>query len=182
MNLLNLFFLSIKYKMPPYSDDLLLKVFVDSSNSTLQQFYRLRLDNHNDKHNDKYADSGFDLGVPDNKILTKKFGNKIPLGVYCSMWKGDQPQAYYLYSRSSIGKTPMRLCNSVGIIDKGYRGEIMAMVDVVNQDHNYQINAMDRYFQICHPSLEHFNVEIVQNKSDLGITERDQGGFGSTGL
>tara|TARA_B100000424_G_scaffold271711_1_gene276076 strand:- start:255 stop:755 length:501 start_codon:yes stop_codon:yes gene_type:complete len=166
--------------MPPYSDDLVLKIFVNSS--TLQHFYRLRLDSHNEKHYDKYADSGFDLGFPDNKILTKKFGNKIHLGIHCAMWKGDEPQAYYLYPRSSIVKTPMRLSNSVGIIDKGYRGEIMAVVDVLGNENNYQINAMERCFQICHPSLNHFKVEIVQNMSDLGITERNEGGFGSTGV
>ena len=40
---------------------------------------------------------------------------------------------YYLYSRSSTGsKTPLRLSNSVGIIDSGYRGNIKACFDNIN--------------------------------------------------
>ena len=34
--------------------------------------------------------------------------------------------SYYLYPRSSISKTPLRMSNSTGIIDAGYRGEIIA--------------------------------------------------------
>ena len=33
--------------------------------------------------------------------------------------------SYYLYPRSSISKTPLIQTNSVGIIDKDYRGNVM---------------------------------------------------------
>ena len=93
------------------------------------------------------------------------------------------PQAYYLYPRSSIIKTPLRLSNSVGIIDRGYSGEIIAVVD--NIDHHtsnsFTIRAMERYFQICHPTLAPFKVVMVNSKEELGQTERGNGGFGSTG-
>jgi hypothetical protein len=92
------------------------------------------------------------------------------------------PQAYYLYPRSSIIKTPIRLSNSVGIIDRGYRGEIIAVVD--NADHtsnSFTIRAMERYFQICHPTLTPFKVVMVDSKEELGQTERGNRGFGSTG-
>ncbi|SVA76917.1 uncharacterized protein METZ01_LOCUS129771, partial [marine metagenome] len=36
--------------------------------------------------------------------------------------------------RSSIAKTPLRLCNSIGLIDGGYRGEIMAVVDNIKKE------------------------------------------------
>ena len=36
--------------------------------------------------------------------------------------------------RSSISKTPLRMSNSVGLIDGGYRGEIMASVDNISDD------------------------------------------------
>ena len=94
----------------------------------------------------------------------------------------EVPQAYYLYPRSSIIKTPLRLSNSVGIIDSGYRGEITAVVDKVdNQVDSFQIRAMDRYFQLCHPSLMPFKVIMVNTIEELGLTARGDGGFGSTG-
>ena len=55
---------------------------------------------------------------------------------------------YYLYPRSSISKTPLRLCNSVGIIDAGYRGNIMAFVDNIDED--YDLGT--RLFQLCDPN------------------------------
>ena len=165
-----------------------LKIYVPTEHNTLRMFYTVRAEEHNERVvNDRYADSGFDLAVPIQLNLQKHWGNKIPLGIHTSMWTQYEddvnvPQAYYLCPRSSISKTPMRLSNSVGIIDRGYRGEIMAVVDVI--DHNkipYELNAIDRHFQICHPSLNPFKVVIVNSKEELGITNRGDGGFGSTG-
>ena len=186
------------------STDITLKIFVPEEHSTLRAFYRQRIDEHNHKvFNDLYADSGFDLGLPTDMCINKICSNKIPLGIYCSMYSysADEnrsgimdvnyatvgtvaiPQAYYLYPRSSIIKTPLRLSNSVGIIDRGYRGEIIAVVD--NIDHHtsnsFTIRAMERYFQICHPTLAPFKVVMVNSKEELGQTERGNGGFGATG-
>ena len=97
------------------------------------------------------------------------------------MYDGDIPLGYYLYPRSSIVKTGCRLANSVGIIDSGYRGNIGAYFDVINNN-NSIIEKKSRFVQICHPTLEPFHVIIVQNESDLGTTRRGEGGFGSTGV
>ena len=43
---------------------------------------------------------------------------------------------FYLHPRSSISKTKLRLANSTGIIDAGYRGHIMAMFDINDQVQN----------------------------------------------
>ena len=175
---------------------LLLKIFIPLDQTTLREFYRIRIQEHNSNINNPYADSGFDLGLPRDYILDKTCGNKVQLDVHASMWQidtytnddnerndDDIPHAYYLYPRSSISKTPMRLSNSVGIIDKGYRGPLTAMVDIIDSNiQNYTVYAMERYFQICHPSLNFFKVIMVDSKADLGITERNEGGFGSTGL
>jgi hypothetical protein len=96
---------------------------------------------------------------------------------------------YYMYPRSSLSKTMLRLANSVGIIDAGYRGHLIGMFDVINNEGNsqysevcYNGNIYDRYLQICAPGLLPIIVEIVKNKEDLGEeTERGEGGFGSTG-
>lgn len=169
--------------MTPSPEQLTLRIFVPLEQQTLREFYRIQIERHNSNMYDMYADSGFDLGLPDNYILTKPFGNKLSLNVHASMWKNDTPQAYYLYPRSSISNTPMRLSNSVGIIDKGYRGPLTAMVDIIDANmQNYSVSAFQRYFQVCHPSLNFFKVIMVNSKEELGTTERNEGGFGSTGL
>jgi dUTP pyrophosphatase len=106
-----------------------------------------------------------------------------------AVYKKSSATGYYLYPRSSIVKTPFRLSNSVGIIDSGYRGEIMAVVDnidAVNNDIKTCLNKymppMSRMFQICSPTLEPFMIQIVDSEDKLGLTERGSGGFGSTGV
>ena len=118
-----------------------------------------------------------------NNILS----NKLKLGIMAAAYdiESGKPLAYYLFPRSSISKTRMRMCNSVGIIDSGYRGELMAMVDLMNVEssgNDFKINKGDRYFQLCMGDLSPFYVELVDKIEDLGITERGSGGFGSTGI
>jgi dUTP pyrophosphatase len=84
--------------------------------------------------------------------------------------------SYYLYPRSSISKTPLRMSNSIGIIDAGYRGNIIAKVDnISNKD--YEIKKDTRLFQICDPCLDNIQIKIVDNLSE---TTRGNAGFGST--
>ena len=84
--------------------------------------------------------------------------------------------SYYLHCRSSISKTPLRLANSVGIIDAGYRGNLMAAVDNTG-DAPYTIEAGQRLFQITGRYLEPIDLTLVEELSD---SERGAGGFGST--
>lgn len=86
---------------------------------------------------------------------------------------------YYVYPRSSLSDTPLRLANSVGIIDAGYRGNIAFRFDVV---HDSVLTANPgRYMQICAPQLCPIYVSIVDSEEQLGHTWRGSGGFGSTG-
>ena len=84
---------------------------------------------------------------------------------------------YYLYPRSSISKTPLRLANSVGIIDAGYRGNLMAMVDNRSTE-EYQIQKGQRLFQICDRHLDTIHLKLVE---ELSESDRGNDGFGSTG-
>ena len=171
----------------------------------LVKMYEDKVEQHNQKvYDSQYPDSGFDLFIPfdyseheygytANRLSPVTF--RAPLGVKCSMsrfnaaYKKSSATGYYLYPRSSIVKTPFRLSNSVGIIDSGYRGEIMAVVDnidAVNNDIKTCLNKymppMSRMFQICSPTLEPFMIQIVDSEDKLGLTERGSGGFGSTGV
>lgn len=136
-----------------------------------------------------YMDAGFDLFVPqDINILTGAIGVKIDHGVKCAMTFNETPTAFYLYPRSSTGsKTPLRLSNSVGIIDSGYRGNIIALFDCcnmlnINVSTENAFTNKERLVQICGPNIMYpIYPELIDSIEMLGITERGSGGFGSTG-
>lgn len=121
------------------------------------------------------GDSGYDLYYcgPDIEIPSYTNATMLGLGIKCQpLFKGG----YYLYPRSSLSKTPLILGNHVGIIDNGYRGEIMAAVKNLSST-PYTIKTGTKLFQLCMPSLKSFKVEIVDN---INETIRGEGGFGST--
>ena len=80
-------------------------------------------------------------------------------------------------ARSSISKTPLRLSNSLGLIDAGYRGEIMASVDNIRNS-NYEVKVGQRLFQLVAINGSPIQLRLVEG---LSTTDRDIGGFGSTG-
>jgi len=135
------------------------------------------------------SDSGLDLPLTNNYTLQNTQRETFNFKIKCQMLDTttDNFVPYYLYPRSSISKTPLIQTNSVGIIDKDYRGNIMAKVVCVesidrNLDNDiiqtYKFNSGDRLFQICSCDLSPFDLELVD---ELSITERGEGGFGSTG-
>ena len=85
-------------------------------------------------------------------------------------------RAYWMLPRSSISKTPLRLANSVGLIDAGYRGPIMAAVDGM-----YTVSQNERLFQLASPDLLPWDEVRVVSEIPGGATARGEGGFGSTG-
>jgi dUTP pyrophosphatase len=148
-------------------------------------------------------DAGVDLYVPNNITINNNTrSNKVDMGVVCSMTYHDShgralPCGFYLYPRSSTGsKTPLRLSNSVGVIDAGYRGNIIACfdnidsckLDVVNESTSYSIKSNDRVVQLCAPNIIYpIVIEIVSNTNSLDcgykdVNTRGTGGFGSTGI
>ena len=204
---------------------MLLKLYVDTNDENLKYTYINAASTHNNKiiQNPQHIDAGFDLYAPgneDEELNTygnnlRFFGpgwndrrpvNKLDFKVSCSAQiitdRGKQfNTGYYMYPRSSLSKTQLRLANSTGIIDAGYRGHLTGMFDVVNIDsssdsdsvvnENVQFNRneadfwgrkFDRYVQICAPGLVPILVEIVDTMEELGEeTARGGGGFGSTG-
>ena len=70
-------------------------------------------------------------------------------------FKAEQNFGYMLVPRSSISKTPLRLANSIGIIDKSYRGKVMVKVDN-NSGSDFVMNEGSCYFQIVGPLHQSF--------------------------
>jgi dUTP pyrophosphatase len=135
-----------------------------------------------------WANSGFDLFFPEDTSFAPVGPAAVTMSsmhVKAEMVDGeDKPTAYYMYPRSSMSKTPLMLANHTGIIDSGYRGELIgAFRNVTTPDaaaRNYVVSKHTRLLQICHPTLRPFLVELV-DESELSDTSRGAGGFGSTG-
>ena len=120
------------------------------------------------------GDGGLDLYVVKNQIINAKSTALIHLGIACET-KEFIP--YFLMARSSISKTPLRLSNSLGLIDAGYRGEIMASVDNI-RNVNYEVKVGQRLFQLVAINGSPIQLRLVEG---LSTADRDIGGFGSTG-
>lgn len=136
--------------------------------------------NYYNSFNPYYAnDSGVDIVVPTDVVITKNQVGTLNHQIQCEMVdENGNNVSYYLYPRSSISKTPLIMANSVGIIDGGYRGDIMAKVWIVdNNIQEYNVKANTKLFQICSPNLSPLKVLVV---NELSSSERGDKGFGST--
>lgn len=131
-------------------------------------------------------DLGLDLPLPaDLEIdLTKDAAavyvpRKIDLGVRAAMYElhtdGTEVRVgYMLVPRSSIYRTPIRLVNSIGIIDH-YNGVLMAPIET---RYSVRLPKYKRLFQIVGFTGRPFSVRFVDK---LNSSVRGEGGFGSTG-
>jgi dUTP pyrophosphatase len=177
-----------------------LKLVVNSDDSSLVELYKQHIENHNRGIiNDVFPNSGFDLFIPNNVVFNEPIKSKfIDLKVKAEMVYIDKKMnshetcAYTVHPRSSMSKTPLMLANHTGIIDAGYRGNLIGAVRwLQNNDsnrennnesnHEYILEKHTRLLQICHPTLCPIFVYLVEEQ-DLTTTERGTGGFGSTGI
>ncbi len=138
---------------------------------------------HDDAVIPKYAnpgDAGMDLYTIDNGFADD-YGNM----AYHTGLAIEIPKDHVglLFPRSSISKTPLCLRNSVGVIDSGYRGEIVLKFGWVEGGFvkGKPLNIYkkgDRIGQIV--IMPYPQIEFVEAK-ELSDSDRGEGGFGSTG-
>ena len=129
----------------------------------------------------KPGDAGLDLTAI--KISKDNVGNI----TYHTGLAIEIPEGYVglLFPRSSVSKKQLFLTNSVGVIDSGYRGEIMAKFKPVMgsyetildlfESNEYEVN--DRVEQLIIMPYPEIEFEEVEN---LSSSERGYEGFGST--
>jgi len=120
------------------------------------------------------GDAGLDLYCPEEMVFQPGETKPIKLHIACDT-RENVP--YWLIPRSSISKTPLRMCNSIGLIDAGYRGELMAYCDNI-QEQTYVVAKGQRLFQLVAMDGSPIEYELVENLTD---STRGTGGFGSTG-
>jgi len=147
-----------------------------------KQFYPLALYNRSDDN------AGFDLHCSEDTFVgtTTTF---IPFEITVRLVKVEampngQSDEYlktdshfWLVPRSSIYKTGLMMANSVGVIDKSYRGELKAPVWSMTGETKVQYG--DRLFQIVAPDMGW--IRHVRTVDSLPNTVRGQSGFGSSG-
>ena len=144
-----------------------MKLKVKALSKSVKNMYK----NHGHFHE---GDAGLDLFIIEKKTISPGQTVRIKFGISC---ENMDKKPYLLMPRSSISKTPLRLSNSIGLIDAGYRGEIMAAVDNIKQE-DYTLNSGQRLFQIVAMDGSPLSFELVD---ELSSTSRGAGGFGSTG-
>jgi dUTP pyrophosphatase len=193
----------------------ILRICLKDLEEDTAQLYREKIDNYNNSEI-PHRDSGFDLFIPHNindnhcsvininkNCDTKNeyicYLNQLKINhkVQCSAYILDGennviPTGYYMYPRSSISKSGIMMANSVGIIDSGYRGDLIGKFNITTQlsgVDNFNIcepimfgnlfQKHNRVCQLCNPLLLPWSkIEIVDT---LDETSRGSGGFGSTG-
>ena len=170
----------------PYPATYTLRIKINPTNPNyefLENYYK-GLENKEEDGKTHKGDSGIDLVTPELYIIHKKNQQKtIDLGISAEMLNQDEYHvSYYLYPRSSFSNTPLALCNSVGIIDAGYRGNLMARVRNTSSERDYDAIQGSRLFQICAPDLKPIRVKVIGRDEELSNTTRNTGGFGSTGF
>jgi dUTPase len=111
-----------------------------------------------------------DLGVRAKMIKVAAFNNK---------------ESYHFWTapRSSIWKNGVTQANSLGVIDRSYRGTLFgAVLPIPKGDATpVQIKAGTRLFQILAPDMGYIKYVSLKPLSELDTTSRGEGGFGSTG-
>ena len=127
----------------------------------------------------KYAKNG-DAGI--DLTATSKWYDDDGNACYGTNRAFEIPQGYVglLFPRSSNANKDLLLSNSVGVLDSGYRGEVMFKFkynsSLEDRMKSYQVG--DRIGQLI--IIPYPTIEFVESE-ELSETERGSGSYGSTG-
>ena len=112
-----------------------IKILDESMNG----LYEGVLAKYNSKKTSDTQDSGVDVFSKEDVVVEPFKVSFIKTGISASSCYRDSSLKihslpYWLLPRSSISKTPLMMANSVGVIDSGYRGELMCAVRNMSND------------------------------------------------
>lgn len=155
-------------------------LYIKCINSDIKKMYEIPRNSQ--------GDAGLDLFFTKELVIPKRSTVLVDLEIcaelkeYNTVFKLGKERlfinkAFFLMPRSSIYKTPLRMSNSIGLIDSGYRGNLKVPLDNVS-DADYTITKYQRLFQIVAPNAGSFNLVLSDTLSE---TIRGENGFGSTG-
>ncbi len=141
----------------------------------------------------RHGDAGMDILAAEDVVIGPGETVIIPTGLKVAIPEGFELQ---VRPRSGISyKTPLRVSNSPGTIDSGYRGEVgiimtntsskkdtddlLPISSIGNINGTYSIKKGDRVAQITLQAVPQIVFEMVDSVQDIGVDRG--GGFGSTG-
>lgn len=121
----------------------------------------------------KQGDAGLDLTA-----VSEEWNEDNSMVTYGTGLAFEIPEGFVglLFPRSSVCKTSLNLSNSVGVLDSGYRGEVMFKYRYPEQGLVYDIG--DRVGQLI--IMPYPQIKLVEAE-ELSTTERGEGGYGSSG-
>lgn len=119
------------------------------------------------------GDAGYDLYAAHDCVIKAKSSASIKTGIALEL-----PKGYWLEIMPKSGlATKFDIAVHNGVIDNGYRGEII--VHVYNHSNNdYQFSKNDKVAQAIIRELVVFDIDET---SELSSSDRGEKGFGSTG-
>ena len=121
--------------------------------------------------------AGWDLYALEETIVEKEKSSMIKTGLAVAIPEGWEGQ---IRCRSSLGKKGMIMPNGIGTIDSDYRGELMVLATWIGEGDSFTVKAGERVAQMLFAQVP--KVKIIETEySNLGNTERGDGGFGSSG-
>lgn len=123
------------------------------------------------------SDAGYDLTATGISTQINECGQLVL--VYHTDIAVEIPEGYtgFLFPRSSIYKKSLALTNSVGVIDSGYRGEIMAVFKTTTDVVPAVYKEGERFAQLVIMPTPDFEVIETEELSD---SDRGEGGYGSS--
>ena len=146
-------------------------LFVCTDNEDVRQMLENQISNR------RPTDSGFDVPMIHESVGGVSL-HTFNLHIKVAAMKHNAPVPCLLVPRSSISGTPLRLANSIGLIDSGYRGDVKAKVDVLS---NGIVEMGSRLFQICSHDFMPWDSILIVDEVPAAHDDRGEGGFGSTG-
>lgn len=124
------------------------------------------------------GDAGLDLTATNITTNVNEVGQLMI--VYHTDLAVEIPEGYVglLFPRSSIWKKSLTTTNCVGVIDSGYRGEIMFVMKSTTDVVPKVYNIGERFAQLVIVPIPEFDIVEAEELSD---SERGTDGLGSTG-
>lgn len=123
------------------------------------------------------GDAGVDLYAREQVRLPAAGGRaQVPTGVAVAIPEG---YAGFIQPRSGLAlKHGVTCLNTPGLIDSGYRGELIVLLVNTDPDQPYTVERGDRVAQLVVQRVAHVEFAVVDAHDE---TERGGGGWGHTG-
>lgn len=121
------------------------------------------------------GDAGMDLRAVDWYTIAPGESAMVRTGLHVQI-----PNGYVglVFPRSGLGSKGITLRNAVGVVDSGYRGQVLAALWNTTSE-PFEVSRGDRVCQLVIMPYARCEVEKVDELDD---TERGEGGYGSTGV